>query len=359
MRFAPLLLVCAATVPACDVTGAGPGSNTNTAADAGAINAGDVISYRDLAAHPGCSTAGLTYTPATIAGYDCAAKLYPFPAGASEDTARPIVVLVHGNSDTPAGFERFPADGEVDQLAERLPALGFRSYAIDLRIDLVDDPQGDNESENAARNIDHGWAVPIVQQLIVALLDANPGRRLSLVGFSLGVTVVRDALRRLHASHGAQVWSRIADVIGLAGANHGVSSCALCSSNPTMRGRVTCEMGCRDNYSPTPFLTALNGPGGIYETPCANGSTAYGTADACGGNRVSYTTIVMRDIEDGTYQDLFVSEASARLVGADNQLIRLEDVDPTGYFFDGLFKNHYGSARSPAALDLIAARLGD
>ena len=41
--------------------------------------------------HPGCSTAGLSYTAASIPGYPCAAKAYPFPDGVSEDTSKPIV----------------------------------------------------------------------------------------------------------------------------------------------------------------------------------------------------------------------------------------------------------------------------
>ena len=36
----------------------------------------DAITYRDLADHPGCTTAGLDYTPASIDGFDCAAKAY-------------------------------------------------------------------------------------------------------------------------------------------------------------------------------------------------------------------------------------------------------------------------------------------
>jgi hypothetical protein len=129
--------------------------------------------------------------------------------------------------------------------------------------------------------------------------------------------------------------------------------------NPTMRGEVTCQMGCRDAYSPTEFLNVLNGPDGTYETPCADGERAFGETGVCGGNQVDYTTVVMRDISDGTYQDVFVSEASARLLGADNRLIALEDVDESGYFFDGLFDNHYGSARSQAALDIVMSKVND
>jgi pimeloyl-ACP methyl ester carboxylesterase len=342
---------------ACDVTG---GPRPADPPDAGATDdwpIADTIAYRTLDAHAGCSQASMSYAPASVADYGCAAKQYSFPAGVTEDTGAPIVILVHGNSDTPAGFERFPEDG-IDQLAERLPAAGLRTYAIDLRIDLVDEPQGNNETENAARNVDHGWSVPLLERFYQSVLAANPGRRVTLIGFSLGATVIRDALRRLHLA-GAQPFDRLEDVVLLAGANHGVSSCALCGANPTMRGEVTCQMGCRDNFSPTPFLKALNGPGGAYETPCADGDRAFGETDACGGNPVAYTTVVMRDIDNGTYQDLFVSESSARLAGADNRLIALEDVDESGYFFDGLFKNHYGAARSQAALDIILDKVTD
>jgi pimeloyl-ACP methyl ester carboxylesterase len=346
----------------CDVTGNGVGDDPVDDPDAGDTAEPTGVEYHDdLAAHPGCTSAGLGYTAAAIPGYSCAAKQYPFPDGASEDTSKPIVLLIHGNSDSPAAWERFPADEGIDQLAERLSASGFRTIAVDLRIDRVSemDPVGDNESENAAHNIDHGWSVPIVQHLIESVVDANAGRRVSVVSFSLGVTVTRDALRRLQRERGADVWSQIEDLVYLAGANHGVSSCALCASNPTMRGVVTCEMGCRDNFSPTQFMSALNGAGGEHETPCSDGATAYGESDACGGNVVDHTTIVMRDLPDGTYQDLFVSEESARLAGADNRRIELTDVDPSGYFFDGLFRNHYGACRSEAALSVIATKLAD
>lgn len=317
----------------------------------------DAIAYRDdLGSHPGCTTAALTYPAADIPGYRCAAKGYAFPSGVSEDTTRPIVLLVHGNSDTPASWERFPESGPA-MLAERLAAQGVRTYAIDLRIDRVDDPQANNDTQNAARNIDHGWAVPITEHLITSVLAAHPGRKVSLVGFSLGSTVLRDALRRLHRD-GKGVWARVKDVVLLAGAHHGVSSYArLCGKNPTMRGRVACEMGARDGFSPTDFMKALNGPAGRDETPCADGHSAFGDADACAGNHVSYTTVVMRDIADGSYQDEFVSQASSSLTGAENKLIQLSDVDMTGYFFNGLLKNHYGSCRSEAALTQILEAL--
>jgi len=318
----------------------------------------DAVVYRDnLATHPGCSTAGMTYQHGGPEGYGCAAKVYPTDG---EDTAKPIVLLIHGNSDTPDEWERWPEDSGAPMIAETLSGLGYRTEAIDLRIDLVDDPQSNNDTENAARNIDHGWATPIAQDFIRSAMEADPDRRFTLIGFSLGATIIRDALRRLHVEGAINPWERLDDVVLLAGAHHGVSTYArLCGKNPTMRGQVACELGNRDSFAPTDFMNALNGPDGAYETPCADGDSAFGATGVCGGNTVAYTTVVMRDIADGSYQDEFVSESSSALAGADNRLIELDDTDETGYFFNGLLKNHYGAARSQAALDIVVEVVGD
>jgi hypothetical protein len=174
--------------------------------------------------------------------------------------------------------------------------------------------------------------------------------------------VVRDALRRLHRA-GKQPFARIRDLVFASGGHHGVSTFRkLCidptnPSNVTMAGHCACEMGDRQAFTPTTFDTPLNGPGGAFETPCLDGSTAYGQSGVCGGNAVRYTTIVMRDISQGTYQDEFVSEAAAALQGADNQKLQLTDQDQTGYFYSPLFKNHFGSIRSEAGLTAITTAL--
>jgi pimeloyl-ACP methyl ester carboxylesterase len=346
-----------------DDAGARPASSDGGASTGASPIAEDAIEYRALDGHPGCSTAGLSYPAASIPGYRCAAKEY---APASEDTSRPIVLLVHGNSDTPKVWERHVSTGcdpvgaasGADMLSERLVDAGYRVYAADLRFDLGDDPDGNNETENAAKNMDHGWGVPIVQHFVRAVLEANPGRHVSLVGHSFGVTVIRDALRRLFVEEGFPVFERVDDLVLLAGSNHGVSTFALCGANPTMRGRVACEMGNRAAYSPTEFMGPLNGPDGAFESPCADGSTAFGATNACGGHRVEYTTIVMRDKENGEQQDIFVSEASSRLLGAHNRLIGLNDFDQTDYFFCGLFKDHYGPARALPALEVVMQKIG-
>lgn len=337
--------------------------------------------------HPGCSTTGLTYTPATIANYTCAAKEYPFPNGTVEDTDKPIVLLLHGNSDSPVGWEQFlhpdptslgfPADTEARaQLAELLPEAGYRTYAIDYRVDLVDDPTNDNTTGNAARNVDHGWTVPLAQELIKRIIEENPDRMLSIIGFSLGATVVRDALRRLFVEYqdgnwNINVFGRIQDVIAASGAQHGVSTGLLCGANTTMRGTITCEMGQRNQYAQTGFHTPLGGPsfsapdgttGYWYESPCADGNYAFGMVDACDGNTVQYTTITMSDLQDGTQQDLFTSEYASRLYPDDcvnNVVNGLNDFDTSGYFLNGLFRNHYGAVRSQTSLTTITGIFAD
>lgn len=343
--------------------------------------------------HPGCSTEGLSYTAASIPGYPCAAKQYPFPSGVSEDTSKPIVILVHGNSDTPASFEtylhpdpdslEFPADQTPrKQLAEILPELGYRTIAVDMRFDLVDDPPdptGDPTSPvgNTSKNMDHGWGSPITQELIKRVIDANPDREVSIVGLSLGVTVARDALRRLYVEYRTGAWDKnpfehIHDVILGSGGNHGVSTySSLCGSNTTMRGIAACQFGQRNTYTQTQFHRPLNGPpkptvsgefGGWYETPCADGDYAFGERGVCGGHVVQYTTITMRDHEDGTQQDLFVSEHASRLYPiecADNVITELTDFDTSGYLLNGIFRNHYGSVRSEKGHSLVLAALAD
>ena len=351
--------------------------------------------YRTLAAdgsgdgHPGCTTDGLTYTPASIPGYACAAREFPFPEGVTEDTGKPIVILVHGNSESPDGWMKFvhpdpsslmfPADTVArDQLAEKLPALGYRTIAIDMRTDQIDDPNSPEGKDigNTPRNSDHGWTVPLLEELVKRIAIANPDRKLSLVGFSLGATTVRDALRRLWVENQDGQWdinifARLDTVVLASGAHHGVVSFAKqCGLNLTMRGTVTCEMGQRNQYTETAFHRPLNGPpidgemqfGGWWETPCADGDYAFGKRGVCGGHKVSYTTITMQDLMNGTQQDEFVSEHASRLYPracAANLLDGLNDFDTSGYFYNGFFRNHYGAVRSNAGLAKIVATLED
>lgn len=338
-------------------------------------------------AHPGCSVEGLMYTPASIPGYTCAARQFDVPAGVTEDTTKPIVILVHGNSESPSGWMKFvhpdpsslmfPADTTArDQLAEILPAKGFRTIAIDMRTDKIDDansPEG-KDIGNTPKNADHGWTVPLLQELVKRIAVAYPDRKIALVGFSLGATTVRDALRRLWVENQDGKWdvnifSRVTTVVLASGANHGVVSFAKqCGLNLTMRGTVTCEMGQRNQYTETAFHRPLNGPpiegeaqfGGWFETPCADGDYAFGKRKACGGGKVAYTSITMQDLPNGTQQDEFVSEHASRLYPKEcavNEIDSTNDFDTSGYFYNGFFRNHYGSVRSDAGIGKVLAAL--
>ena len=317
--------------------------------------AADALTYRDLASHPGCGTAGLSYAPAALPGFSCAARAYGPDA---PDPSLPIVVLVHGNASSPGDFETCVAGtdpvtagcvaSDVPMLAERLAAAGVRAYALDLR--------------TGGQTVDHEWSVPLAQALLAAVLAAWPDRDVSVVGFSLGVTTLRDALRRLHRA-GAQPLARLRDVVLASGGNHGVATyAALCRApgppgGDTMSSHAACELGNRVGYTPTPFLAALNGPDARFETPCLDGDLAYGEAGACGGRRVRYTTVVLGDVAPGVFADEVVSSASAALAGADNVTLAPTDVDATGWFYGGILAAHFGSVRSAAGLQAITGAL--
>jgi hypothetical protein len=340
--------------PPTNVGGTDPGANTANA---------DAIKYREIESNPGCTTDGLSYTAAQIPGYKCSAKEYALSV--PEDTTKPIVLLIHGNSSTPADYEAFAqSDGtKTPMLSERLVAAGVKTIAVDMRIDKVDDPTtNDPVTGNPAHNMDHGWSVPITQHFIDSVIKAFPKRQISIVSFSLGPTIVRDALRRLHRA-GEKPFEHLDTLVYASGAHHGVATFQkLCKdptapANITMRGRVACELGNRDQFTPTTFDTPLNGPDGDFETPCLDGNTAYGQTGVCGNHKVNYVTVVMQDPPQGALQDEFVSEKAAALKGAQNLTVTLADKDLTGYFYNGAFKNHYGAIRSEAGLKIVLSAL--
>ncbi|MCI0669559.1 MAG: alpha/beta hydrolase [Myxococcaceae bacterium] len=379
--------------------------------------------YRPLSNHPGCDATNLYYdkantqgsTPyvdgnkdgkwtsatafgpnvatgftdgnkANIPGYTCAAKEYTQP---NEDTSKPIIILVHGNSTRPHTWEKFqlPPGSTVtsfentqftpdatarEQLADKLIAARYRVIAVDFRTDKVTaaiEPMANNTTENQAGNIDHGWSTPILQNLIKAVMKQNPTRKVSLVAHSLGVTVARDALRRIYVEYTKAPTSaetinpfkQLQHVILGSGANHGVSTYDapynLCGPNDSMRGTIVCEMGSRSNYTQTAFAKPLDGPKDLFATPCADGDYAFGKTGQCGDNVVKYFTVTMQDVQSGAnYQDLYVSEAASRIDMpgcVTNKLTTLTDYDTSGYFIKGAIANHFGSMRSEAGMALV------
>jgi hypothetical protein len=180
-----------------------------------------------------------------------------------------------------------------------------------------------------------------------------------MVGFSLGPTIIRDALRRMHR-RGMKPFERIQDLVFASGSHHGVSTFSYCAQNSSMKGRVTCELGDRTNYVETSFHKPLNGPNGDFETPCGDGDIAFGQAGVCGGHKVRYTTIVMADaFEPGTQnlRDEFVNEKSSALKGAKNLTVPATSPDVSGYFCRGFLADHYSAVRSENGLGQIMTAL--
>jgi pimeloyl-ACP methyl ester carboxylesterase len=342
------------------------------------------ITYMDdLATHPGCTTAGLAsrkaadgtpagYTAAVINGgaFKCAAKEYPLMG--TDDPSKPIIVLVHGNSSTPNDWEKFTTD-TTPMISETLIADGYHVYASDVRYDMVPT----DTKNNPSKNYDHGWAVPIVESLLTNLFAQYPAPRMfNLAGFSIGPTVIKDALRRM-LRKGQNPFARIHALHLASGGFHGVSTfaaeCGTWSSpiNPTMAGLAACQLGNRTGYTLTPFETPLDGtatPDAVsFDTPCSDGNTAYGQAGVCGGNAVVYTTVVFQDPPSGPLLDEFVSEESAHLDGANNMTVTEQEPSVcmgtgasatcTGFFFDALFKYHYGAIRSAQGVAIAKAAL--
>lgn len=388
-----------------------PLADANSSASAG--------HYRDnLAQHPGCrpresytantseplvvdnATAGTPGSPLVLPGFTCAAKDYTQP---NEDTTKPIVVLVHGNSSGVTSFEEYlnassqtsgntlPTDSAGDsisvtfettaraQLATRLIEQGYRVIGFDARTDLIAGQNNgtyDRATLNPFFNRDHAWDVPLFQALVKSLITNYPNRKLSFVTHSLGTTTTRDGLRRMYNEFKAGVagsvnpYEHVQDLVYASGANHGVGSgTALCQlldpANPNTRYTVACELADRIAYQPSYFLAPNNGPNDLWAAPCADGSYAFGDRDACGGNIIQYTTLTMVDIAAGALQDEFVSEASARLDldgCVDNHLTTLADIDRSGFFFTGgwgAFAAHFGVVRADVGLDYIVSKLGD
>ncbi len=422
----PQKAACSATIASVEAAQAANLANFSTADAPRMVDAGNDHSiqgsghYRDnLTNHPGCVPKSAGYTVNTseplvtdnqvttapegsqiaLDGFPCAAEEFSLT---NEDTTKPIVVLVHGNSAGPTSFIEYhndtlngttqktanvtgpstqiPIESDTrEMLVSKLLAAGYHVIAWDARSDLVytQDGAGDPSYRivEPAFNRDHGWDVPMLESLVKALYKNYPNRRFSFLGHSLGVTVIRDTMRRLYNDFKAGTsdvnpFTQIQDIYLASGANHGVvAGDAECTAedpnNPTMVDFGACELGDRANWQPSYFDGPITGPADLWAAPCADGDYAFGDHSACGGNVIQYTTAVMEDLPNGSLQDEFVSQASAMLAldgCVDNETIGLSDFDVSGYFFTGapaIFANHFGTIRSDNGMAMIMSKLGD
>lgn len=396
-----------------------PGCAPRDAADKTYAGQGFLNTLNTATVAPGVAVQSTDATkPGYVPGFTCAAKEY---TGGTVDTTKPIVILVHGNSSSPNSWEEYANTGLKDadtatdgiqltsaskftfttddqtkpraMLATKLVAAGYRVIAVDLRADLVPKLKNavltagatDPGYGDSVGNMDHGWSVPIVQSLIKSVIAANPNQKISLVGHSLGATVIQDALRRTYNEFKAGTFttnpfSKIKGVVLASGAIHGVNGGTTnCSTYTTMRGKVNCEMGDRGTYTETAFHKPNNGPNDLFAVPCADGSYAFNKDGECGGNTIKWFTTTIADPPAATLRDEFVSEAAARINMDDydpttkvvksadcveNNVNPIEAYDPSGFFMDfytfglqGFFANHFGSIRSDAGMKYIVDSL--
>ena len=342
---------------------------------------------------PSGSGADGTNSGTLLQGYQCAAKIYDArPSGF--DDGLPIVVLMPGNSGSPNHFEEYfraeiagttvtsgsfeytLASTVQESLATKLVALGYQVFSPDMRPDqiiatldgaVVATEFADPSFGDAFGSMDHGWGSPILQHFMETLMT-NTDQQISMVGHSYGYSLVRDSLRRIYMKHKAgnfpiNPYTRIRDLVLCSGTAHGVRNGDLeCSTRSNLRSKCNCQMGDRESYIPTDFNKALNGPNDLYATPCADASTAYGETGVCEDHAVRYTTITMRDVEDGVFQDEYVSEGASALNIApcvSNELISSENgFDTSGFFYGGaLLANHLGAIRSQEGIAKIIEAL--
>jgi hypothetical protein len=102
----------------------------------------------------------------------------------------------------------------------------------------------------------------------------------------------------------------------------------------------------------------ISGVDEAWETPCVDGSTAFGQTGVCGGNTIKWTTVVDADnASDGSTEDEIVDQSAAALMGANNLTIPYGSVDSSGYFYGMLLEHHFSSVRSAAGIAAIMGAL--
>ncbi|RMG47822.1 MAG: hypothetical protein D6723_15810 [Acidobacteria bacterium] len=122
----------------------------------------------------------------------------------------------------------------------------------------------------------HEANTPDVGAFIEAVLDYTGAAKVDIIAHSLGVTLVRDWIRR-ERDRGHDVLSRLDDVVFIAGPNHGTHFCGfpfIKGTEPASLVTLCEEVGRADS----PFLRALNAD----ETPQVDGRPRYMTLFAAG-----------------------------------------------------------------------------
>jgi pimeloyl-ACP methyl ester carboxylesterase len=170
------------------------------------------------------------------------------------------VIFVHGNNVDAADWypvrDAFRAAGWSDQ---ELWALSYNGLGGNNGTALfTQNPQRDAEHrqmgwDGTTRVTSNDVNVPDLYAFIKAVRAYTGSARFSVVSHSLGVTVARQTLKK-HP----ELRRDLVAFVGIAGGNHGTAFCPEGS-----QGQVA---SCDEIAAGTPWLAALNGPGGADET---------------------------------------------------------------------------------------------
>jgi pimeloyl-ACP methyl ester carboxylesterase len=170
------------------------------------------------------------------------------------------VIFVHGNNVDHADWypvrDDFRAAGWTDQA---LWALSYNGLGANNGTALFrENPERDAEhtaagGDGIARVTSNDVNVPDLHAFILAVRAYTGSPQFSIVAHSLGVTLARQTLK-VHP----ELRADLVAFVGIAGANHGTTFCP-----PGSAGVVA---SCDEIAQGTPWLAALNGPGGGDET---------------------------------------------------------------------------------------------
>ncbi len=326
---------------------------------------------------------------ANLPGFVCSAKEYTID---NEDTTKPIVVLVHGNLDSINAWEEFFVtdfagdyalnsdtiilDTEPgEKLASKLIKNGFKTFAVDLRTDLVATLNGFGAANINGKDYSKtsllystGWAVPIVQNLIKSILINYPSRKISIIAHSSGTIFARDAVRRLFSEYineqagAVNPLPRIKDIILLNAINHGYTDFSeplACETDFSQSTQNICQIGFIE-LPATEFMKRINGTRDKWTTPCGDGQYAFNLEGYCQDNNIRYYSIMLdEDKTNKLYFDSITTIESASLNSPYCENIRLSTsaYDSSGFYGKGDEAYHYGGNRSDEGMELIIEKL--
>ncbi|MER3406131.1 MAG: hypothetical protein C4289_14035 [Chloroflexota bacterium] len=118
-----------------------------------------------------------------------------------------MVILVHGNSDTPTGWESYPTKDDAPQLAESLSQAGFKVIAADFRETLSNYPITPNTYiVLVTRGHEHD------EECLRVVLH-SPARYIGMIGSKRRVMVVFE--RVLRDGYDPELLARVHAPIGL------------------------------------------------------------------------------------------------------------------------------------------------